>query len=341
MLNSFPAWRNLVRAVVAWFLVALPMSFAGMVPASGKAVPTKRASDAIIVEIDGQRAPYYEPVLLQLGRNIYSNLQRARYAVFSKQLTLLRVAIQEARRDLTLLRLPPEQIALNMQTSIIRNKLHVTSEALDSDLWVPLQIEVDEALVHAPAEKRDKPHGAVQGAKQPTKPGDRERVSGKHNEVVSMVQYSLGLLPLHKVSEDLDSAWAAVHTNKPDWQAALAMLQSAIASIHWYTQVPVKRLMAAYNDVVNAYILILGPQARTDQRQEVLDHLAHAASKLAETANTQPAAEEVRGLIRKGNPQLKELRSLLDDIQSQIQVQQERAQDRYWHWQILRRGEIP
>lgn len=66
------------------------------------------------------------------------------------------------------------------------------------------------------------------------------------------------------------------------------------------------------------------------QEQQVVDSLRSAAAELDESAETRPLADEVRALIRKAHFQTDDLRSLLNNIQSQIDIQQSRAQERYW-----------
>lgn len=124
-------------------------------------------------------------------------------------------------------------MALEAELSIIRTDLKDTSKAVDADLWVPLQIEVDEALVHTSSERRKKARAVLSAGIQSAAQGDRETAANKLDGVVAVVRYSVGLFSLQKLEVALDAANVAVHQETPDWQAALAALQSAMASIHW------------------------------------------------------------------------------------------------------------
>ena len=124
-------------------------------------------------------------------------------------------------------------MALEAELSIIRTDLKDTSKAVDADLWVPLQIEVDEALVHTSSERRKKARAVLSAGIQSAAQGDRETAANKLDGVVAVVRYSVGLFSLQKLEVTLDAANVAVHQETPDWQAALAALQSAMASIHW------------------------------------------------------------------------------------------------------------
>jgi hypothetical protein len=68
----------------------------------------------------------------------------------------------------------------------------------------------------------------------------------------------------------------------------------------------------------------------TDQQKQVIDALTIAASELDRSSETKPLADQVRGLKGKAHLQAGDLRPLLGNMQSQIDLQQSRAQRCYW-----------
>lgn len=98
-------WRCLFGIILSCTIVGSSMSGADQAPASGDKSSEGVESGVINVKDIIQIAPLtFDPLLLALGRRIYSNLQRARQAVLDRNSTLLEVAIDEVRDDLTLLR---------------------------------------------------------------------------------------------------------------------------------------------------------------------------------------------------------------------------------------------
>ena len=79
-----------------------------------------------------------------------------------------------------------------------------------------------------------------------------------------------------------------------------------------------------------AYALAAGPQFRPDQRQKVLDYLGRAEKDLSDTPGAGPLAAEAHGLIDKVDPPGRDIKMLLQDIQSQIDLQRQRAENHYW-----------
>ncbi len=272
----------------------------------------------------------YDPLLLSLGRSVYADLQEARQAALAKEATNLRVSLMEARDTIHRLRLPSQLMALDAQLRVIRNDLKDTRKALDTDLWVPVETEIDEVLVYAPEAVRAKTKEAIGKGKAAAGKGDRETASAQLDVVTSSLQYSLGAFPLDKVKRDLDAAWATASLPKPDWAGTLEAVQSALATLHWFTRIPAHSLLTAYNDVVRAYVLASGPRLRPEQKQKVLDYLAKAKKNLSNTPGETPLAEETKALIDKVDPHASDIKLLLGDLQSQIQLERQRAEDQYW-----------
>jgi len=274
--------------------------------------------------------PEYDLVLLALGRSVYEDLQRARQAALNRESTNLLVAIREARDTLRRLQIPPETRLLETQLRIIRNDLKDRSKELDRELWVPVEAEIDAALVYVPEDEKAQAQAAIQQASTAVAQGDRKRVLKQLDVVTSTLQYSLGVFPLPGVKEDLDAAHASASLSEPDWSGALEAIQSALATFHWFARVPASGLLSACTDVVNAYVLATGPDIRDDQQWKILDYLARAERALGSTPDGRILAKKVRGLIDGGEPQGSDIKSLLNDIQAQIRSEQQQAEVRYW-----------
>jgi hypothetical protein len=272
---------------------------------------------------------FYDPLLLSLGRLVYADLQRARQAALNKESTNLQVALQEARDTIHRLELPSQVMALDAQLQIIRNDLKDRSKGMDDELWVPVEAEIDEVLVYVPDEVKPRVTEAVRKGKAAARAGDRETALAQLDVVTSSIQYSLGMFPLQKVKEDLDAAWATASLSKPDWTGTLEAVQSALAAFHWYTRQSAHGLLAAYNDVVSAYVLAAGPRFRPDQKQQVLDYLSAAERELESVPGNHSLAKKAEGLIDKVEPQGSDIKVLLNDIQSRIQDERQSAADRY------------
>jgi len=268
-------------------------------------------------------------VLLALGQSVYADLQRARQAALDRESTDLRVAIQEARETLRRLRRPAQAGQLDAQLQIIRNDLKDRSKELDKGLWVPVGARVDAARVYvpkavkAPARTAIHPSGTVAE-------GEQEGAKDQHDVETSTLKYSLGVFPLDMVMADLDSAQASASLSGADWTGALEAVQSALATFHWFAREPARGLLSACNEVVNAYVLATGPAIRDDQRWRILEYLDQAERVLGKTPDASVLAGKTRALIERGEPQGRDIRSLLKDIQASIRSGQQQAEVRYW-----------
>jgi hypothetical protein len=171
---------------------------------------------------------------------------------------------------------------------------------------------------------------AVRTGRAAARRGDRDTASTQLDVETSSLRYRLGMFPLHKVDEDLEAAWGSASLAPPDWAGVLKAIQSALATFHWYARTPARGLLAAYNDVANAYIMETNPAFRSEQRQHMLDYLAKAERELGSTPDGQALAEKTRRLISRVELSGSDIKSLLVEIQTQIQSERERAGDRYW-----------
>jgi hypothetical protein len=324
--------RNALVAVSAAALLVTGASRGLAAPADSEVWrPAPPGMAGTLFQYDSQRLPpQYDPVLLALGRSVYADLQRARQAALDREATNLRVAIQEARETLRRLQRPPEAGLLEMQLQIIRNDLKDRSKELDNELWVPVESEIDAALVYVPEEVKAQAHEAIHQARTAAAKGERERVKEQLDVVTATLQYSLGVFPLYRVMDDLDAAQSSASLSGPDWSGALEAVQSALATFHWFARVPARGLLSAYNDVINAYVLATGPAIRDDQQWKILQYLDRAEHALGDMPDGKELAGKARDLIDRGEPQGSDIKSLLNDIQSRIRSEQQQAEVRYW-----------
>jgi hypothetical protein len=260
-----PRSRNRKRATFVAMLVAIPLSTA--FAASTAEVVWQPASywqgTGLFQDKNHGVPPGYDPLLLVLGRSVYADLQQARQAALDKKAINLMFTLQEAEDTIHRLQLPPEMLALDAQLRVIRNDLKDRSKDMDKALWVPVEAEIDEVLVYVPDDIKKQTREAVRKAWVATGNGDRGRVAEQLDVVTASLQYSLGIFPLYKVEQDLESARASADPSRPDWAGALEAVQSALSTFRWYTREPAQGLLSAYNDVINAYVLATGPVFRS------------------------------------------------------------------------------
>lgn len=273
--------------------------------------------------------PGYDPQLLALGRSVYADLQQARQAALDKKAVNLMVALQEAEDTIHRLQLPPEMLALDAQLRVIRNDLKDRSKEMDKALWVPVEAEIDEVLVYVPDDIKKQAREAVRKARVASGDGDRRRVAEQLDVVTASLQYSLGIFPVYKVEQDLESAQASADLSEPDWAGALEAVQSALSAFRWYTREPAQGLLSAYNDVINAYVLTTGPVFRSDQKQRVIRYLESAERRLAATPGGKHLSTEARKLVQMVTPPGSGIKTLIGHIRSEIRLQQQNEERRY------------
>jgi len=168
----------------------------------------------ILAQDESQRIPSeYDLVLLALGRSVYENLQRARQAALNREPTNLRVAIQEAGEALRRLQLPQEKRLLAEQLRIIRNDLKDRSKELDKELWVPVEAEIDAALVYVPEDEKVQARQAIDKARTAAAQGKRERVQA--NDWSLLIPNGLSLLANHSLQGRVTGLREFPVTNQP------------------------------------------------------------------------------------------------------------------------------
>jgi hypothetical protein len=319
----------MVSAVVVLAVLAARVTVAAA--AGEEWQPVQPRQEISQQDIRDQRVPpRYDPVLLALGRSVYADLQRARQAALDRQATNLRVSIREARETVRRLLGPVEAEPLHEQLEIIRNDLRDRSKQLDSELWVPVEAEIDDTLVYVPESVRTQAHEAIRKAREAASQDDREGVAQQLDVVTSSMEYSLGIFPPGRVKANLESAAASASLSPPDWAAALEAVQSAMATFHWYTQLPVHALLDAYNDVVDAYVLAAGPVMHDGQKWRIDRYLLRAQRDFERLPDNEALVSATQRLIEARQPQRQEIRALLGHVQERIHTEQAQSRDRYW-----------
>jgi hypothetical protein len=322
----------LAPAAAAIFILSSLITLAQSSGKEGTSLPVSAWEDTASLNVGDHEVPLtHNPLLLSLGRAVYADLLVARQAALNKQATSLQVSLKEARDTIRRLQLPFQLTALNAQLRVIRNDFKDTAKSLDDDLWVPVEAQLDEVLSDVPQEVLPKTEEALPKGGAAVGKGDRETASTPLDFVTSSQRCRLGIFPLHKVKQDLDAAWATANLPIPDWASTLEAVQSALATFHWDTRISTQSLQAAYNDVVNAYVLASSPRFRPDQNQQVLDYLAKAEKNLINAPGGEPLVKKTKGLIDNVDRHTSDIKLLLGDIQSEILLARQRAEDQYWN----------
>ncbi|MFD2113415.1 hypothetical protein [Thiorhodococcus fuscus] len=146
----------------------------------------------------GQPPPKHQrqwPMVQTLASDIHDNLERARSAIADHEAGLLRVAIQNARDDLTLLGLPAEDEEIQEEQDDVLSAL---GREADGDRWIAIRFE--------------------------TQTGAAERYRAETR---------LGWLPLNRARTAVDTAMKAAQTQPPDWETARTAVETGLTGIHW------------------------------------------------------------------------------------------------------------
>lgn len=284
-------------------------------PADGTVPPAMADSSSI--------PPEYDTYLLEQGRIVYVQLEVARKAAMAKDKWSFISAVGRANEALKHLEDPHQIEALEKQMGVIHRDIGKPANSnLKQQLWVPVQATLDAGSVSA---------GSGAHSVLPDKTSDSNPEFQQSMEVIkSDVTYSLGMFPLLRVKEDMNSAMRSIDMAKPYWPGALEAIESALESFHWYQRVPDQGLLTAYSYVVDAYALATGSNARGDKDQEVLNLLQSAAAQLANVSDGEPLLMETKGLIDKITPKPGDINLLAQHIQEIIRVKRQQSQDQYW-----------
>jgi hypothetical protein len=243
---------------------------------------------------------------LAQGREIYKDLQRARHAAVRRDLIDVRLALNDARRVLNSFDEPAAARALRRQSALIRRDLASEGDTLKPGLWLPLEAELDDALISAPTQHIDRAKQAARAGKAAAAKGDRHAARRQVALLEDVLDYRWGLLPLSRMRGDVHSAEMALNPNPPYWQGVEQALRSALEAVRWITVSEAKGWLSAYETAVDARLLLPANASaaraalqRTAANLSGLPNavlLAKDAHRLA--AQSQPSIQSVEALVR-------------------------------------------
>lgn len=291
---------------------------------------SSRSIDVAPVQADSPTIPPdYDTYLLSQGKEVYAQLLMARQAALNKNSDGFINALAFAREAMNNLQVPDQVRTLDKQLGIIKQDLGKQGSKLNSDLWVPVEAQLRNALIFNSDTIIDQAAASASKGVEAARNNDNNAVKAALDEVVQASTYNLGVFPLSKVKADLDAASEAADNDSPYWPGALEAVQSALATFQWYEQVPAHGLLAAYTDAASAYALANSPEFRLDQHQTVIDLLGKAADELRQSPHSAELQIEIRALIDKVTPENSDIKLLLQHIQQQINQLRQQSEDQY------------
>jgi len=280
-------------------------------------------------------SPGYASHLFSQSRGIYSHLQLARQAALNKNISAFRSAIALAQMDIKNLQLPGPVKSLDNQLSVIyqdikRKDFSSNEESnIYTDRWIPVEQKLGNALLYYTNSFQQKTRTSVQNGWQATKRNDHKSALTSWNELVLASDYNIGVFPLTRVNQDIDSAIQSVNYNRPYWPGAIEAIQSALATFHWFSQTNSRDLLTAYTDIVGAYALASAPYYEDGQRQTILNQLIKAKNALKKTTGEEVLQAKTKALIDVVVPTSENIKRLLVSIHQQIIQQRHQAEKQY------------
>jgi hypothetical protein len=243
---------------------------------------------------------------LAQGREVYKDLQRALRAAGRHDEVDTRAALSDANRVLDAASEPASAQALRRQTAVIRQDLADEGAKPKPGLWLPLEAELDQALIAAPAEHRLRAKQAVREGRAAAAEGDR-RGARRHLEMLEdELDYRWGLLPLSRIRSDVHSAEMALNPDPPYWQGIEEAMRSALEAVRWVTTAEATGWLSAYEAAVDARYRLpddaAGGRSALQRAARDLDGLPNAALLAREAhqlaSQAQPSPASVEALIR-------------------------------------------
>ncbi len=274
-------------------------------PVDAAGVTHVAAGGEIITQVQAPLGDVSHQALAQ-GREVYKDLQQALRAAGRRDEIDSRLALNDASRVLDTFYEPAAARALRQQTAIIRQDLADEGTKPEPGLWLPLEAELDHALIEAPAEHRARAKQAVREGAAAAAKGDRKAARQRLEVLEDELDYRWGLLPLSKIRGDVHSAEMALNPDPPYWKGIEEAMTSARQAVHWVTTTEATGWLSAYEAAVNARYMLPGNAAgaRSALQRAAADLdgirnaalLAKEAHKLA--SEPQPNLESVEALIR-------------------------------------------
>ena len=249
---------------------------------------------------------------LAQGREVYRDLLRARHAAARHNAIDTRLALHDASRILDSFYEPATSRALRRQMEIIREDLASEGMKPQAGLWLPLEAELNEALLLAPPEHHAEARTALLEGQAAAAKGDRNTAEQRLNLLEEVLDYRWGLLPLNKIRGDVHSAEMALDPEPPYWKGIDEAMQSALAAVKWVTTTDATGWFSAYEEVVHARLELpeqpLLAKAALDRAGQDLDGLKDATT----------LARKAHKLAAQPQPEGKAVESLLQDLRAGI-----------------------
>ena len=302
-----------MRPILITSIIVLALSQPLYAATSSHALAPAKASQQVHVTGDAQTlAARVSWQALALGREVYRDLLRAQHAAGQHNEIDTRLALHDASRILDSFYEPGPSRALHRQMDIIREDLSKEGIKPHVGLWLPLEVELNEALLVAPPEHQARARTALQEGRAAAAEGDRDTAMKRLDVLEQVLNYRWGLLPLNKIRGDVHSAEMALDPEPPYWKGIDEAMQSALAAVQWVTTTDATGWFSAYEEVVHARLeLPEHPQlakAALDRAGKDLDGLKDASA----------LAQKAQELAAQSQPEGKAVESLLQDLRAGI-----------------------
>lgn len=303
----------LISAIAMTLASAMPPTDAAPPrdPLSTAASLTQISAGGEIITQERARIDGVSGYALALGREVAKDLLEGQQAAARRDSIDTRLALNDARRVLDDFDEPAATRALRQQTAIVRQDLAKEGTTFQPGLWLPLEAELDDALVAAPAEHRAEAHKAIAEGRAAAARGDRDTATGQLAVLEDVLDYRWGLLPLRAVRGDLHAAQIALGAaGEPYWQGVDEALKSALAAIRWITVAHADGWLSAYDKAVNArFLLSIDPQRASAALERVAENLdgLPGATELAAQAHE---------LVARQHPDVKSVDALVASLRA-------------------------
>ena len=249
---------------------------------------------------------------LAQGRQVYRDLLRAQRAAADHNEMYTRMALYDASQVLDTFDEPGAARALRQQLGIIREDLVSEGMKPHAGLWLPLEAELDEALVTALTDHQQRAKAAVREGLSLTAKGDRSSALQRLNLLEAVLDYRWGLLPLNRIRADVHSAEMALDPDPPYWKGINESVQSALDAVQWVTTTDATGWFSAYDEVVHAR------QQLPEQPQLARANLERAGKDLDGLKDATALAKQAHRLATQSQPTGKAVDSLLSDLRAGI-----------------------
>jgi hypothetical protein len=267
------------------------------------------AGSETVTQVEAPLGRVSRRVLAQ-GREVYKDLQRARRAAGRRDEVETRLALNAASRVLDAFYEPAAARALRRQTAIIRQDLTAEGAEPKPGLWLPLEAELDQALIAAPSEHRARAEQAAQQGRAAAAAGDREGARQHLAMLEDELDYRWGLLPLSKIRGDVHAAEMALNPDPPFWQGIEEAMRSALEAVRWVTAAEATGWLSAYEAAVDARYRLPGDAAGARSA------LRRAAADLDGLPNATLLAKEAHRLAGQSQPSLASAEALIRGLRA-------------------------